>query len=216
MASIEITPRELVVRIRGLDKLLAMRTHLSVPLAHVAGVREQAEEAHFDDAVVDSSRGAGIFLRGRVAAGSLQLADGRSFYDVHDPRKAIVIDLEAEPFRHIVVELDDESPAAAARRIRSALGRRLTAQWDAAWSDARREASPSARRDEALPSSPGLPQGVPAWKSVIAIAAGVAFLPVAAIAFVFVAPAMLPVLVLGLPLFGEPRPPRLSWAATPR
>jgi hypothetical protein len=210
MASIELTPRDLVVRIRGLDKLLAMRTHLSVPLAHVTGVREHAPEADFDDAVVDSSRGAGTFLRGRVAAGSLQLPDGRSFYDVHDPAKAIVIDLESERFQHIVVELDDESPADAARRIREALDRRLTAHWDSAWAYARREVSPPTRRDEALPSSPDAAQGLSGWQSAIAVAAGIAFLPVAAIAFVFVAPAMLPVLVLGLPMFGEPRPPKLS------
>jgi hypothetical protein len=203
MASIELTPHDLVVRIRGWDKVLAMRASLSVPLAHVADVREHAAEADFDDAVVDSSRGAGTFLRGRVAAGSLLLADGRAFYDVHDPRKAIVIDLESEPFRHIVVQVDDEDPGSAARRIRDALERRLAAHQAAA----RAGASPQAPREEDERSSSSLvrPKGLSGWQSAAAVAAAIVFVPVAAFASVFVAPALIPVLLLGLPLFGEPR-----------
>ncbi len=38
----------------------------------------------------------------------------------------------------------------------------------------------------------------PVWKSALAIATGIALAPVAAIAFVFLAPALAPFLVLGL------------------
>src|SRR5579859_1923087 len=124
MASIELTPRELIVHVHGVDRILAMRSSVSVPLFHVEGVREHAAEADFDDAVRDSGRGIGTFVRGRLAAGTLRLPDGRAFYDVHDPRKAIVVDLRSEPFAHLVVEIDDEPPETAARRIRDAIARR--------------------------------------------------------------------------------------------
>jgi len=49
---------------------------------------------------------------------------GWVFYDVHDPERAIGIDLEHEHVRRIVVQVDDETPEAAVARIQAALGRR--------------------------------------------------------------------------------------------
>jgi hypothetical protein len=191
MATIEITPQDLVVRIHGIDRVLALRSSVSVPLAHVAGVREHAAEANFDDAVRDSGRGVGTFVRSRVAAGSLRLPDGRSFYDVRDPRKAIVVDLRSEAFEHLVVQIDGESPEGAASRIRDALERRVV------WSEA---LARTAKHVEE-PAIRILHEGyeTPAWKSALAIATGIVFAPVAALAFVFLSPALLPLLVLGLP-----------------
>jgi hypothetical protein len=190
MASIEITAHDLVVRVHGMDRVLALRSSVSVPLAHVTGVREHASEANFDDAVRDSGRGIGTFVRGRVAAGSLRLPDGRSFYDVHDPSKAIVVDLRSEPFEHLVVQVDGEPPEAAARRIRAALRSR----------GARSEAVSLTREHREAPAIPILHESyeTPAWKSALAIATAIAFAPVAALAFVFLAPALAPLLVLGV------------------
>jgi hypothetical protein len=190
MASIEITPHDLVVRVHGVDRLLALRSSVSVPLAHVAGVREHAAEADFDRAVRDSGRGVGTFVRGRVAAGTLRLPDGRSFYDVHDPRKAIVVDLRSEPFQHLVLQIDGESPEAAAGRIRDALQRR------GAW----RETLAQTGGHHVDPTILVLHENyeTSAWKSALAIVTGIAFAPVAMLAFVFLAPAMLPLVALGL------------------
>jgi hypothetical protein len=190
MASIEITAHDLVVRVHGVDRVLALRSSVTVPLAHVAGVREHAEEANYDDAVKDSGRGIGTFVRGRVAAGILRLPDGRSFYDVHDPRKAIVVDLRSEPFEHLVVQVDGESPEAAAERIRDALHRRV------AWGEAM-SGRPEHRKELAIRILHESYE-TPAWKSALAIATGIAFAPVAALAFVFLAPALAPLLVLAL------------------
>lgn len=190
MASIEITPRDLVVRLHGVDRVLALRSSVSVPLAHVAGVREHAAEANFDDAVGESNRGIGTFVRGRVAAGTLRLPDGRAFYDVHDPRRAIVVDLRSEPFEHLVVQIDGESPEAAARRIRDALDRRVARSEAVARTSEDHEEAPIQVLHESY--------GTPAWKSALAIATGIVFAPVAAIAFVFLAPALVPILMFGL------------------
>jgi hypothetical protein len=190
MASIEITAHDLTVRVHGMDRVLALRSRVSVPLAHVAGVREHAEEANFDDAVRDSARGIGTFVRGRVAAGTLRLRSGRSFYDVHDPSKAIVIDLRSEPFEHLVVQVDDESTETAVRRIRYALANRR------AWIEASSRAPEHS--EEATIRVFHESYETPAWKTALAIATGIAFAPVAAIAFVFLAPALAPLLVLGL------------------
>jgi hypothetical protein len=190
MASIEITAHDLIVRLHGMDRILALRSSVSVPLAHIAAIREHAEEANFDDAVRESNRGIGTFVRGRVAAGTLRLPTGRSFYDVHDPSKAIVIDLRSEPFEHLVVQIDGESTETAVRRIHYALDNRR------AWIEA--SSRPSEHGE--VPIIPIFHDRyeMPAWKSALAIATGIAFTPVAAIAFVFLAPALAPLLLLGL------------------
>jgi hypothetical protein len=204
MASVEITPHDLIVRVHGVDRILALRSSVRVPLAHVAGVRANAAEARFDDAVKDSGRGIGTFVRGRVAAGTLRLADGRSFYDVRDPRKAIVVDLRSEPFEHLVVQLDEESPEDAARRVCEALDRRI----------ARSEAAASAAEPHANAIIPVVHEGygTPGWMRALAVATGIVFAPVAAIAFVFLAPALAPLLVLGLTQAGGGGGSRVSAA----
>jgi hypothetical protein len=192
MTSIEITRHDLIVRMRGIDAVRALRAHLSVPLAHVVGVRTHAPEADFDAAIVESYRGVGTYVRGRVAAGSQHLADGRSFYVVRDPRKAIVIDLEEEPFRHIAVQVDDESPEAAASRVQAAIDSHVAA------SDAT-AAKPGPPRPLLAQSEPH--DDLAGWKRAIAIATAVMLAPLALLTLVFLAPALLPALVLGYPLF---------------
>lgn len=122
-ASVELRDDDLVVHIHGWDRLRAMRGTVTVPLAHVVGARAQPPEAWFDNVIVNSTSGVGVYVPGKVAVGSLDLADGRSFYDVRDPMKAIAIDLQHEDYSHLVVELDDETPDEAVRRIESVFER---------------------------------------------------------------------------------------------
>jgi hypothetical protein len=123
MVSIELTHGELIVRIRGWNKLRAMRSALTIPLGHVTGVRAQPEEAQFDDVIVESWRGVGTYVPGKRAAGTCYVdGAGRIFFDVQNPRKTIAIDVKDEAVQHIVVELADEAPEQAVQRIQKALG----------------------------------------------------------------------------------------------
>jgi hypothetical protein len=120
MASIEIRGQELLVHIHGWDMVRAMRSTVTVPLVHIAAVRAHPEEAEFDDVIVDSWRGIGTYQPGHLAAGTLNLADGRSFFHVRHRENVIAIDLQRERLAHIVVELDDEKPEDAVSRITEA------------------------------------------------------------------------------------------------
>ena len=125
MASIEILPSELVVHIRGWDKILAMRGTLRIPLTHVLGARARPREAYFDEVLIETQRGVGTYVRGKVAAGLVYSREGPCFYDVREASRAIAIDVHGESIRRIVVELDDESPEEAAQRVeRATLGAR--------------------------------------------------------------------------------------------
>lgn len=122
MVSIHVTRREVVVRLRGWDKVLAMRGTLRIPLSHVRKVRARPEEARFDDVIVDTWRGMGTYVHCKVAAGVLHLADGPSFFSVRHPERAVALDLDGEAMQHLILEIDGESPESVVERIECALG----------------------------------------------------------------------------------------------
>jgi hypothetical protein len=121
MVTIEVEDDTLVVCLRGWDKVRALRSKLVVPLRHITGVRAHPREAFFDDAIVNSSRGVGMYVPGKLAIGTVELGDGRAFFDVRDPQRAIAIDLAHEPLHHLVLEVEGESPEAAVQRIENAV-----------------------------------------------------------------------------------------------
>jgi hypothetical protein len=122
MASIEITRDELIVHIHGWNKVLAMRGTMRIPLSRVRAARVRPKEANFDDVIVESWRGVGTYVPHKVAAGLVYLADGASFYDVRDPERAIAVDVDQQDVRHVVIQIDDEAPEEAVRRIEQAIG----------------------------------------------------------------------------------------------
>ena len=119
MVDVQIADGKLVLTLEGLDKLWAMKSHLSIPLANVSAVRA-------DPAITAEKGRTGLKLTGarlgeRLIAGSFR-QDGRTvFWDVHDPAKAIVLDLHDEHYAQLIVEVED--PAAVVAKIRAALGK---------------------------------------------------------------------------------------------
>ncbi|WP_412538412.1 hypothetical protein R8Z50_21470 [Longispora sp. K20-0274] len=115
MALVSVSGDELLVEIEGMHKLWALKGRLRIPLAHVRG------------AVVDPARSRrprglrlpGTYLPGILAAGTYRSADGRAFWDVRDPDRAVVIDLVEEDFTELVLQVAD--PHATARLITDAI-----------------------------------------------------------------------------------------------
>ena len=118
MADIEIDGATLVVRIRGADQFWALATKLEVPLVHVAGVDVDVPDA---DNVWHGLRMAGTNLPGVITAGCFLQHGEWTFWDVHDPSKAIAIRLHDERYSRVVIGVED--PHATAAMINAALGR---------------------------------------------------------------------------------------------
>jgi hypothetical protein len=118
MAEIELTPATLVVHITGADSLLAMKSRLEVPLAHIAEVTGIVPEAH---AIHHGLRVGGTNLPGVITAGRFVQHGEWSFWDVHDPDQAIAIRLHDEGYAKLVIGVDD--PQAAVAAITAALRR---------------------------------------------------------------------------------------------
>ena len=114
MAQIDIDGDTLVVNVEGLDKLWALKSRRTIPLANVRG-------ATLDPGIVAGPKGVrapGTHLPGVIVAGTFHTEGERVFWDVHDPAKAVVIELADERYARLVIEVDD--PRATVDRIERA------------------------------------------------------------------------------------------------
>ena len=116
MVDLSISGGNLVLHVRGADKLWAFKSSLEIPLVHIAGVRADPEIAR---GWYHGIRMPGTNVPGIITAGTFYQDGKRVFWDVHHPEKTIVIDLHDEPFNQLVVEVDH--PEAAVRLIQDAL-----------------------------------------------------------------------------------------------
>src|SRR5437667_12247066 len=103
------------LRLHGIAPILALRSELSVPLAHIRAVTIRPGEAHgwFHGLRF------GTNLPGVVTAGTFLTGDGLVFWDVHDPNKTIALDIDHEFYKRVIVEVEG-SPEAAAAQIEHA------------------------------------------------------------------------------------------------
>ena len=116
MVDFEIAEDKLILHVRGADKLWAFKSNLEIPLAHIAGVRADAEIAR---GWYHGIRLPGTNLPGVITAGTFYQDGKRVFWDVHNPEETIVIELHDERYNELIVQVDD--PAAAVNLIRSSL-----------------------------------------------------------------------------------------------
>jgi hypothetical protein len=116
MVDLSIADGKLSLHVRGADKLWAFKSSLEIPLAHIAGVRADAEVAR---GWWHGIRMPGTNMPGVITAGTFYQHGNRVFWDVHNPEKTIVIDLHDERYSKLVVEVVD--PQAAVNLIHAAL-----------------------------------------------------------------------------------------------
>lgn len=115
MATISVDGDQLRVDIHKLDKLWTLTSRLAIPLAHVRGATADPGIAREPKGV----RGPGAHIPGVLVAGSFEQDGERIFWDVHDSSKAVVIELEDEKYRRLIVEVDD--PRATADLVEQAI-----------------------------------------------------------------------------------------------
>jgi hypothetical protein len=109
---IDIDEHALRVRLRGLDVVWAARRRFVVPLGHVKRARIDSGLARhgpwlgagYTDALLDYA----------VAAGPMLVHGRHEFWDVHHPDRAVVIELEDEPYERLVLEVRDPEGTVAA------------------------------------------------------------------------------------------------------
>jgi hypothetical protein len=116
MATVDLTRDALVVHVHGVDQVFALKSQLTIPLAHVRGAAVDPAAA----AAWPGLRLLGGRLPGVFAVGTFHRDGERVFWDVHDPARAVVVELADERYARLVVGVAD--PAATAAAINRAVG----------------------------------------------------------------------------------------------
>lgn len=103
MVKISINADRIHLDIEGIDQLWTLRSHLEFPLSHIRAVRVDPEAAR---GWWHGIKMWGSNIPGVLTAGTFY-QDGIVFYDVHDPDRTIVLDLDHEHYNRLVVEVED-------------------------------------------------------------------------------------------------------------
>jgi hypothetical protein len=114
VTKVEVEDGRLIARIQGLDQVLAFKSELSIPLAHVKGAAVSPPDVRRRWRNPLRMRTIGSDMPYVVMAGSFVFLDGEhAFWDVHDPDRTVVIELDHERFAKLVLEVEDPQVTAA-------------------------------------------------------------------------------------------------------
>ncbi len=114
MVELSITEGNLVLHVKGADKLWAFKSSLEIPLAHVVEIRAEPAIAR---GWWHGLRMPGTSVPGVITAGTFYQDGKRVFWDVHNPENTVVIELKDERYNQLIVEVSD--PAAAVALVKS-------------------------------------------------------------------------------------------------
>jgi len=116
MVNVSIQGDEAVFEVEGIDKLWSLRSRLKIPLSHITHVEMNADQVgnwwHGFKLV-------GTDMPGLFAAGSFFYRGELVFWDVHDTANTIIVSLEHERFKKLIIEV--EQPEQTMTRLRTAL-----------------------------------------------------------------------------------------------
>ena len=116
LADIEIRDEAVVVTMRGLNKIWAMKGRLEIPLERITSA------AYVPDARV-LARGLrlpGTAIPGVMIAGTYLARGQRAFYAMHRGENGLVIDIDGWKYQQVIVDTKD--PDALASQIEEAAG----------------------------------------------------------------------------------------------
>ena len=121
MVEITIANSKMSVKVQGSDRLWALKSHLEIPLEHVAEARMDTETA---SRWFEGLRMGGTDIPGVFKAGTYLDKDGRVFWDVRHPEKTVVIKLLGGLYKELIVEV--ENPESVAAMINDAISKERT------------------------------------------------------------------------------------------
>ena len=104
MVRVSIEGDRIYFDVEGLDKFWAFKSRLEFPLAHIRAVQIDPEAAR---GWWHGLRIVGSNIPGVLTAGTFYQKGGIVFYDVHDPERTIVLELEHETYKRLIVEVED-------------------------------------------------------------------------------------------------------------
>lgn len=116
MVTISVDGDEAIFEVRGFDKLWTLRSRLQIPLAHIVHVEANADQV---GRWWHGFKVLGTDVPGLLGAGTFYYEGELVFWDVHDPAKAIILSLDHERYKKLIVEVED--PAEVVALLQSAM-----------------------------------------------------------------------------------------------
>ena len=107
MTEVTVTDGNLVIEVQGWAKLWSLTSRLEIPLENVLDVRPADDDGA-------SVRVLGTSIPGVVTAGTLLQEGSLVFWNVHDPLKAIAVDLRDERYSKLIIEVVDPTETISA------------------------------------------------------------------------------------------------------
>jgi hypothetical protein len=110
MVDLSIEGTHAVFAVRGMDKLWAFRSRIDIPLEHITGVEhDPGNVGRWWHGV----KMLGTELPGLFAMGTFYYHGETVFWDVRDVEKTIVVSLDHERYKKLIVEVADPEAAVA-------------------------------------------------------------------------------------------------------
>ena len=116
MVEVTVQGDRVVFGVEGLDRLWALRSRLEIPLAHVISVEADPGQV---GRWWHGLKLWGTDVPGLFAAGTFYYHGELVFWDVRDPASTIVVALDHERYKKLIVEVED--PGAVASQLRRAI-----------------------------------------------------------------------------------------------
>ena len=116
MVNVTVQGDHAVFEVEGMDRLWAFRSRLDIPLTHIRDVAIDPDQV---GRWWHGWKVLGTDVPGLFAAGTFYYHGELVFWDVRDPVKTIIVSLEHERYKKLIIEVDD--PKAVSARFRTAL-----------------------------------------------------------------------------------------------
>jgi hypothetical protein len=104
MVTIKIDGDKAIFEVQGWDKLWSLRSRLEIPLSHIKGARIDPAPAM---GWFHGLKLAGTDVPNIFRAGTFYQQGELVFWDVHEPKNTIVIDLDHERYKKLIIEVAD-------------------------------------------------------------------------------------------------------------
>ena len=118
MVNVSIDGDTATFEVQGWDKLWSLRSQLEIPLSHISGAYLDSEPAM---GWFQGLKLAGTDMPNFFRAGTFYQQGELVFWDVHHPENTIVIELDHERYKKLIIEV--ENPEQLVREINKSIGR---------------------------------------------------------------------------------------------
>lgn len=106
MTKFSFENNNLVIEIEGVDKILSLKSHLTIPASHIISISRSSEEAKKWLGIKGIKKLAGSNIPGLISEGTFY-DKGMVFLDIHRTDSTISIFLKDEKYREIIIEVEN-------------------------------------------------------------------------------------------------------------